>query len=187
MSGLCCEETGFVVLCDHEVDLTKLPPLTRLLSNSKRCGNVQFQQISVPDHNDRVRELRDIDKRIGATSILEAITTLTHRSEHFVQPTEKSRYYLLEYSEDHNVTVHPFRTLMLGARKLGEIELKIELRRIGVTAALVEVDKRIAHIFRGLLPVAFEHGEIEPLRIALNQCRVARAKPEYGGRHAVAR
>lgn len=97
--------------------------------------------IGVPDHNDRVRELRDINKRIGATSILEGIKNLTHYSENFVQPTEKSRYYLLQYGKDHNVTIQPFWTLMLGARTLEEMELKIELRSNGAKAVLVEVDK----------------------------------------------
>ncbi|WP_245268843.1 RelA/SpoT domain-containing protein [Mesorhizobium loti] len=97
--------------------------------------------IGVPDHNDRVRELQDIDKRIGATSILEDIKNLTHYSESFVQATEKSRYYFLQYSKDHKVAIEPFSTLMLGARRLKEIEQKIELRGIDATAVLVEVDK----------------------------------------------
>lgn len=97
--------------------------------------------IGVPDHNDRVRELRDINKRIGATRILEDIKSLTHYSENFVQSPEKSRYYLIEYRENHNVTVQPFWTLMLGARTLKEIEQKIELRGNGVKAVLVEVNR----------------------------------------------
>ncbi|BCG99784.1 GTP pyrophosphokinase [Mesorhizobium sp. 131-2-5] len=97
--------------------------------------------IGVPDHDDRVRELRDINKRIGATSILEDIKNLIHCSENFVRSTEKSRYYLIQYGRDHSVTLEPFRTLMLGVRTLEEIEKKIELRGIDVTAVLVEVDK----------------------------------------------
>ncbi|TPI35217.1 hypothetical protein FJW08_01630 [Mesorhizobium sp. B3-2-1] len=97
--------------------------------------------IGVPDHDDRVRELRDINTRIGATSILEDIKNLTLYSDNFVQPTQKCRYYLLQYGKDHNVTIEPFRTIMLGALTLEEIEKKIELRGIDVTAALVEVDK----------------------------------------------
>jgi hypothetical protein len=50
MYGLRCNETGFVVILDLEVDLTKFPPLTRLMSITKRCGNVQFQQITLADH-----------------------------------------------------------------------------------------------------------------------------------------
>ncbi|MER9298381.1 RelA/SpoT domain-containing protein [Mesorhizobium sp. M0621] len=97
--------------------------------------------IGAPDHKDRVRELRDINKRIGATSILDDIKNLTHYPENFVQTAEKSRYYLLQYGEDHNVTTQPFRTLMLGARTLEQIEKKIELRGIEAKAVLVEVDK----------------------------------------------
>ncbi|TRD00014.1 hypothetical protein FJV82_21975 [Mesorhizobium sp. WSM4305] len=80
--------------------------------------------IGVPGHNDRVRELRDINERIGATRILEDIKNFTHYSEKFVRLTEKSRYYLLQYGRDHNVTIEPFWTLMSGARTLGEIEKK---------------------------------------------------------------
>ncbi|AZO43532.1 hypothetical protein EJ076_21770 [Mesorhizobium sp. M7D.F.Ca.US.005.01.1.1] len=95
----------------------------------------------VPDHDDRVRELRDINKRVGATSILEDIKNLTHYSENFVQPTEKSRYYLLRYGKDHNVTIEPFWTLMLGARSLEDVEQQIELGDNDAKAVLVEVDK----------------------------------------------
>src|ERR1051326_9483155 len=60
----------------------------------------------------------------------------------------------------------------LGEEALGEdavvSEEKLRFIPCCLTAALVTVDKRIAHKFRGLLPVAFEHGEIEPLRIALD-------------------
>ncbi|MER8374870.1 RelA/SpoT domain-containing protein [Mesorhizobium sp. M1406] len=97
--------------------------------------------IGVPDHNDRVRELRDINKRIGATSILEDIKNLTRYSEYPGQPAEKYRYYLIQYNKGHSVTIQPFLTLMLGARTLEEIEQKIELRGIGAKAVLVEVDK----------------------------------------------
>lgn len=97
--------------------------------------------IGAPDHNDRARELQDINKRIGATSILEDIKSLTLYSENFIHRTEKYRYYFLQYGKDHNVTIEPFRTLMSGARKLKEIEQKIELRGIYAKAVLVEVDK----------------------------------------------
>ncbi|MER9330338.1 RelA/SpoT domain-containing protein [Mesorhizobium sp. M0488] len=97
--------------------------------------------VGVPDHNDRVRELRDINKRIGATSILEEINNLSSYSESFVQPTEKARHYLIEYRQDHNVNIKPFWTIILGARTLKDIERKIELRGNGPKAVLVEVDK----------------------------------------------
>lgn len=97
--------------------------------------------IGAPDHNERVRELRDIDRRIGATSILEGIKNITLYSENFAQTTEKYRYHLIQYGEDHSVTVEPFRTLMSGTRKLEDIEKKIELRGSEAKAVLVEVDR----------------------------------------------
>ncbi|TPL03307.1 hypothetical protein FJ938_17880 [Mesorhizobium sp. B2-4-14] len=95
----------------------------------------------IPSHNNRVWELRDINRRIGATNTLENIKNLTHYSENFVQPTEKSRYYLLRYGKDHNVSVSPFWTITLGARSLEDIEQKIELGENDAKVVLVEVDK----------------------------------------------
>ncbi|MEI9420563.1 RelA/SpoT domain-containing protein [Mesorhizobium sp. Cs1299R1N1] len=96
--------------------------------------------VGVPDHDDRVRELRDINRRLGATSILEDITNLTLHSENIEQSAGHFRHHLLEYSTDQSVTAQPFRTLMLGARKLEDIERKIALRGSDLTAVLVEVD-----------------------------------------------
>ncbi|TPK72381.1 hypothetical protein FJ950_08765 [Mesorhizobium sp. B2-3-14] len=98
-------------------------------------------RVGGPDRDDRVRELRDINRRIGATSILADITNLTLRSESLVQPTRHFRHHLVQYRADRNVTIQSFRTLIMGARKLEEIEKKIALRGIDWTVSLVEVDK----------------------------------------------
>ncbi|MER9107964.1 RelA/SpoT domain-containing protein [Mesorhizobium sp. M7A.F.Ca.US.010.02.1.1] len=98
--------------------------------------------VSVPDHNDRVRELRDLNKRIDAIGILEKINNTTHCPENFVHKAAKTRYYLLQYGKDHKLSIEPFWALILGARKLKEIEQKIELRGSEVKAVLVEVDKK---------------------------------------------
>ncbi|RWC72009.1 hypothetical protein EN808_16360 [Mesorhizobium sp. M8A.F.Ca.ET.165.01.1.1] len=96
--------------------------------------------IGAPDHNDRVRELRDIDRRIGATNTLEDIKNITIYSTNVAQRAGKSRYYLIQYGNDHSVTAEPFRTLMSGARKLEDIEKKIEIKGSDAKSALVEVD-----------------------------------------------
>ncbi|MEI9412807.1 RelA/SpoT domain-containing protein [Mesorhizobium salmacidum] len=97
-------------------------------------------RVDVPDHDDRVRELRDISRRVGATSILGDIQNLTLHSANIVKRTENFRHYLIQYDKNHDITVEPSRTIMLGARKLEDIENKIEIRGIDVNAVLVEVD-----------------------------------------------
>ncbi|WP_156939913.1 RelA/SpoT domain-containing protein [Mesorhizobium sp. LNHC209A00] len=105
--------------------------------------------VGVPEHDDRVRELRDINSRIGATSVLEDIPNLTLHSKNVAQSARNFRHLLVEYSADRNVAIQPFRTLMLGARKLEDIEKKIALRGVDSTAVLVEVDKveRLVEIY----------------------------------------
>ncbi|RUV38676.1 MULTISPECIES: RelA/SpoT domain-containing protein [unclassified Mesorhizobium] len=97
--------------------------------------------VSVPDHNDRVRELRDLNKRIDAIGILKKIKNTTRFPENFIRQAEKTRYYLLQYGKDNKLTVDHFRSIITGARKLKEIEQKIELRGSEVKTVLVEVDK----------------------------------------------
>lgn len=98
--------------------------------------------VSVPDHNDRVRELRDLNKRIDAIGILEKINNTTRCQENFIQKAEETRYFLLQYGKDHKLTIDNFESIISGARKLKEIEQKIELRGSEVKAVLVEVDKK---------------------------------------------
>ncbi|WP_206526229.1 hypothetical protein, partial [Mesorhizobium sp. M7A.F.Ca.MR.148.00.0.0] len=79
-------------------------------------------------HNDRVRELRDLNKRIDAIGILEKINNTTRCQENFIQQAEETRYYLLQYGKDHKLTIDNFESIISGALKLKEIEQKIELR-----------------------------------------------------------
>ncbi|MER8693303.1 RelA/SpoT domain-containing protein [Mesorhizobium opportunistum] len=97
--------------------------------------------VGVPDHDDRVRELRDIDRRIGATTMLEYIANINSHSGSIVQSTGPARHHLIQYSTDRNVTIESFRTILLGALKLTDLEAKIALRGLDWTAVLVEVEK----------------------------------------------
>lgn len=96
---------------------------------------------NVPARSDRLRELKDLNLRIGAISILENIRNVTRYATDFVHLGERSRHYLLTYSKDHSVRVEPFWTITPGAESLHKIEQQIELGADDDKVVLVEVDR----------------------------------------------
>ena len=93
----------------------------------------------VPSHEYRVKEIRDLNHKLGAVSILENIKNATHYAENYLQTS--GRYYLIKYFPDHMVTVSRYGNVNIGANKLAEVERKAEIDNDGVKAVLVEVDK----------------------------------------------
>jgi hypothetical protein len=93
----------------------------------------------MPEHEDRVRELKDLNRRIGAANILDDIKNATHYAENFL--FERGRYYLIRYMKDHSVVVEPYYSAVRGSQDLGAIESDIELGDDTSKVVLVEVDK----------------------------------------------
>ncbi|MBX5112665.1 RelA/SpoT domain-containing protein [Rhizobium lentis] len=94
---------------------------------------------AMPDHEARVQELKELDRRIGASNILDDIKNATHYAENFVY--ERGRYYLIRYMKDHTVVVEPYYSAVSGSRDLGRFESEIELGDDESKVVFVEVDK----------------------------------------------
>lgn len=94
----------------------------------------------IPSREYRVREIRDLNRKIGASKVLEDIKNVTHFAENYVHAI-KPKYYLLRYMPDHTVSVESFSSAVVGAESLDELERQIEAGQDGSKVVLVEVDK----------------------------------------------
>ena len=94
---------------------------------------------SMPDRNDRIRELKDLNARLQATQTLENIKNLTHYAENFI--FNRARFYLIRYETDHRVRVEPYHSPVAGAVSLARLEEQIEAGENDSKVVLVEVDK----------------------------------------------
>lgn len=93
----------------------------------------------MPSREVRIREIRDLNKSIGAAAVLEDIKNATHFAENFVH--DKPKYYLIRYMPDRTVSVESYHNAILGAESLDAIEQEIEAGQTCSKAVLVEVDK----------------------------------------------
>lgn len=93
----------------------------------------------VPDRPERIRELKDLNARLGAISMLENIKAATHFAENFIY--ERGRYYLLRYRPDHTVKIETYDALFLATAALAAAEQAIEAGESAESVVLVEVDK----------------------------------------------
>lgn len=94
---------------------------------------------NIADRKERVRELQDINRRIGAVNVLDNIKNATHFAERFLH--ERGRYYLLRYGKDHSVKVETYDTIMAATGELGRSEVVLESGESDERVVLVEVDK----------------------------------------------
>ena len=78
----------------------------------------------VPDRPERIRELKDLNARLGAVSMLENIKAATHFAENFEH--DRGRYYLLRYRPDHTVKIETYGDTFAATASLGLIERAIE-------------------------------------------------------------
>lgn len=93
----------------------------------------------VPDRPERIRELKDLNARLGAVSTLENIRAATHFAENFLH--DRGRYYLLRYRPDHTVKIDTFDATFSAIAALAAAEQAIEAGKSAETVVLVEVDK----------------------------------------------
>jgi len=93
----------------------------------------------VPDRPERIRELKELNARLGAVSTLENIKAATHFAENFLY--ERGRYYLLRYRPDHTVKIETYMDTISATRELGIAEQAIEAGESQEKVVLVEVDK----------------------------------------------
>lgn len=93
----------------------------------------------VPDRPERIRELKDLNARLGATSMLENIKAATHFAENFVY--DRGRYFLLRYRPDHTVKIETYGDMISATGTLALIERDIEAGESQESVVLVEVDK----------------------------------------------
>jgi hypothetical protein len=93
-----------------------------------------------PNHADRVRELKEIDKRIRAANTLENLSQAFNYTEMYIYNKE-ARFFLIEYDSDNaRVSVKPYSTPKGGTESLDNAEAEMRGGR-GQNAVLVEADK----------------------------------------------
>ncbi|RAZ92375.1 hypothetical protein DPM33_00140 [Mesorhizobium hawassense] len=93
----------------------------------------------VPDQAERVKELKDLNARLGAVSMLENIKAATHFAENFTH--DRGRYYLLRYRPDHTVKIETYTGTFSATSALELAERAIEAGESQDKVVLVEVDK----------------------------------------------
>jgi ppGpp synthetase/RelA/SpoT-type nucleotidyltranferase len=93
----------------------------------------------VSDRTERIKELKDLNARLGAVSTLENIKAATHFAENFTY--DRGRYYLLRYRPDHTVKIETYDATFLATAALAAAEQAIEAGESAETVVLVEVDK----------------------------------------------
>ncbi|MER9836169.1 RelA/SpoT domain-containing protein [Mesorhizobium sp. M0145] len=93
----------------------------------------------VPERTERIRELKDLNARLGAVSMLQNIRAATHFAENFVY--ERGRYYLIRYHPDHTVKIKTYPDTMSATYELGIAERAIEAGENQEKVVLVQVDK----------------------------------------------
>ncbi|MGX8010350.1 RelA/SpoT domain-containing protein [Mesorhizobium sp. ORM8.1] len=93
----------------------------------------------MPTHDDRVRELRDLNKRLQATSVLENIKNATHFAENYTY--DAGRYYLIRYRKDHTVVVESYDSIIVATQELGDAEFRLATGQDDDKVVLVEVGK----------------------------------------------
>ncbi|MXN47201.1 hypothetical protein GR138_18550 [Shinella kummerowiae] len=93
----------------------------------------------VPQRRERLNEIKILNDKLGAVSILENIRTATHYAETFVY--ERGKFFLIHYREDRTVTVENYTETLQVAARLAGLEQDIESSGGKAKVVVVEVDK----------------------------------------------
>lgn len=93
----------------------------------------------VPDHDERVKEIRELNKKLQAASVLENIKNATHYAENFIWDT--ARYFLIRYKRDHTVVVEGYDSVIIATQQLGAAEFRLATGQDEDRVVLVEVGK----------------------------------------------
>lgn len=99
--------------------------------------------VAVPDRSKRVKEIRELDKKLNASQTLENLVHTVRWDEYISRTQEAPKYYLIRYDRDHNVvTVEPYSNLNLAAGSYDAAEERGNLTDDETeNIVLVEVDK----------------------------------------------
>lgn len=93
----------------------------------------------MPGRDERIRELKDLNGRLRATSTLEDLKNLTNFAENYYYAP--GAFYLIRYGKDHTVRVQSYTSPIYGTQSLRDVEREIELGENDSKAVLVQVDK----------------------------------------------
>ncbi|MER8489032.1 RelA/SpoT domain-containing protein [Mesorhizobium australicum] len=93
----------------------------------------------MPDHGARIKELRDLNQKLRATSVLENIKNATHFAE--TNRLDAGKYFLIRYRKDHTVVVEGYDSIIVATQELGEAEFRIVSGQDDDKVVLVEVGK----------------------------------------------
>ncbi|MGA3303788.1 MAG: RelA/SpoT domain-containing protein [Methylovirgula sp.] len=90
----------------------------------------------MPNRSARLKEIKDLNKALNAVDFLENIKNATHFAENYVY--ERSRFFLIRYSQTHEVNVEAYDSPIAMAARYRKLEA--ELQGTG-SVVVVEVDK----------------------------------------------
>lgn len=94
------------------------------------------------DRQARIRELRALNEKLGAVTVMEDIKNATHFVDTYIMGGhDKPRYYVIIYGKDRIVRVSTYLNVIAGLETVEEIERRIELQNDASKVVLVEVDK----------------------------------------------
>ncbi|KUM28336.1 hypothetical protein AU467_12705 [Mesorhizobium loti] len=104
-------------------------------SYAEECPIVE----GMPSHDDRVKELRELNKQLSAASVLENIKNATHFAE--TNRQDAGKYFLIRYRKDHTVMVEGYDSIIVASQELGQAEFRIATGQDDDKVVLVEVGK----------------------------------------------
>ena len=104
-------------------------------ANAEQCLEIP----GAPSPKDRIKEIKDINRRIEAANLLENLSQAFNYTEMYYYG--EAKYFLIEY-DNKNARVHvkPYGTAIGGAKSLDETEAEIR-NGSSLNAVLVEADK----------------------------------------------
>ncbi|MEI9402337.1 RelA/SpoT domain-containing protein [Mesorhizobium argentiipisi] len=104
-------------------------------SHVEECPIVE----GMPNHDERVKELKDLNRKLRATSVLENIKNATHFAE--TNRHDAGKYFLIRYRKDHTVAVEGYDSIIVATQELGDAEFRIASGQDDDRVVLVEVGK----------------------------------------------
>jgi hypothetical protein len=105
------------------------------LALTEKCPEVE----GAPPRKERVAEIKDINHRISADSVLEHMSQAFNYTEMYIY--EKAKYFLIEYDRKNSkVKNRPYTSSISGTEALDNIEAEVRLDS-SLNAVLVEAGK----------------------------------------------
>lgn len=133
----------------------------------------------LPDHHDRVAEIVELNKKLNALGVLEALRTAVRHVEWTVATSSEDvpRYYRIEFDlETRRVTVHPHRGAIGGAADQHAAERSDAMSgRSTINTVFVETDR--LEDLREAYPNYF--GDVEVFRRNLSEVTEGKVAREY--------